>query len=57
MKIKSNKPKRDRRKRGEHRWHENNGVTKCVTCFCDEDDAYVGGQECSYGQKSDWQPE
>jgi hypothetical protein len=36
------------RKDGEHLWHEHNGVTKCVTCFCDEDDANVGGQECSY---------
>ena len=42
------KPKRIRRKTGEHRWHEHDGITKCFTCFCDEDDAFVGGQECSF---------
>ena len=36
------------RKAGEHLWHESDGVTKCVTCFCDEDDANVGGEKCSY---------
>ena len=44
------------RKRGEHRWREYNGVTKCITCLCDDDDAFVGGLECSYKQKPDWQP-
>jgi len=58
MKTKPNtvKPNRIQRKRGEHLWHEHDGITKCVTCFCDEDDAFCGGQECSYGQKPDWQP-
>lgn len=51
------KPKAERRKRGEHLWHESDGVTKCITCFCDEDDAFVGGQECSYKQKEGWKPE
>jgi len=49
--------KRERRKRGEHLWHEHDGLTKCVTCFCDEDDAHQGGQECSFGQKPEWKPE
>ena len=40
-----------KRKKGEHLWHEHDGVTKCVTCFCDEDDAFVGGQKCSFGEK------
>ena len=43
--------KRKKRKKGEHLWNEHNGVTRCVTCFCDEDDAFVGGQECSFGEK------
>jgi len=36
------------RKAGEHLWHESDGVTLCVTCFRDEDDANVGGEKCSY---------
>jgi ribosomal protein L40E len=36
------------RGKGEHLWHEHDGVTKCVTCFRDEDDANVGGEKCSY---------
>lgn len=51
-----NKPKRIRRKRGEHRFADCGGLPKCVTCGCDEDDAFVGGQECTYGQKQDRQP-
>ena len=44
--------KRERRKRGEHRFLCADGVfPRCVTCGCDEDDAFVGGQECSFGQK------
>jgi hypothetical protein len=46
--IKSKKPVVPRRKKGEHRWQTCNGVTRCVTCFCDEDDAFVGGTQCTY---------
>jgi hypothetical protein len=45
------KTKSIRRKRGEHHFLYAEGVVpKCVTCGCDEDDAFVGGQECSYGK-------
>jgi hypothetical protein len=57
MKIKV-KSKRVNRKRGEHRFSQpTNGIPRCVTCGCDEDDAFVGGQECSYKQKENWKPE
>ena len=49
--VRRSKKSVPRRKPGEHLWHESNGVTKCVTCFCDEDDAHNGGQECTYGSK------
>lgn len=45
------KVKPERRKRGEHRFADCGGVPCCVTCGCDEDDAFIGGQECSYQQK------
>lgn len=48
---------KQRGERGEHLWHEHDGVTKCVTCFCDQDDAFVGGLECSYKQKPGWKVE
>jgi len=59
MKTKVTKPKRERRKRGQHhfRYYNNIELARCITCGCDEDDAFVGGQECSYGQKPDWKPE
>ena len=38
-----------RRKRGEHRFSAAD-FPRCVTCGCDEDDAFVGGQECTFGQ-------
>lgn len=52
MKNKSvnDKPKRIRRKRGEHRFADCGGLPRCITCGCDEDDAFVGGEECSYGK-------
>ena len=37
------------RKSGEHRFLYASGlVPKCATCGCDEDDTFVGGEECSY---------
>ena len=42
--------KRVRRKAGEHRFADCGGAPRCVTCGCDEDDAFVGGQECSFGK-------
>jgi hypothetical protein len=51
FKITEMKPKKKSvpsRKTGEHLWHEHDGITKCVTCFCDEDDAHVGGEKCSF---------
>ena len=40
----------NKRKRGEHLFVPCGGYPRCVTCGCDEDDAFVGGQECTYGQ-------
>lgn len=41
-----------RRKSGEHLFsNPTDGIPRCITCGCDEDDAFVGGQECSYGEK------
>ena len=51
--VKKASNKRERRKRGEHHFsNPTNGIPRCVTCGCDEDDAFVGGEECSYGQKA-----
>lgn len=36
------------RKTGEHRFVDCGGAPRCVTCGADEDDAYVGGEPCSY---------
>jgi len=45
------KNKIERRKKGEHLFsNPTGGIPRCVTCGCDEDDAFVGGEECSYGQ-------
>jgi hypothetical protein len=38
-----------RRQPGEHYFADCGGIPRCVTCGCDEDDAFVGGEECSYG--------
>lgn len=38
-----------RRAKGEHRWAPFGGYPRCVTCGCDEDDVFVGGQKCSFG--------
>jgi len=42
--------KRERRKAGEHLWAECGGYPRCVTCGRDEDDALVGGEECTFGK-------
>lgn len=41
--------KRERRQKGEHRFADCGGYPRCVTCGADEDSAFVGGEECSYG--------
>jgi hypothetical protein len=41
-----------KRKRGEHLFADCGGVPRCVTCGCDEDDAFVGAAECTYGEKT-----
>ena len=39
------------RKTGEHHFsNPTSGIPRCITCGCDEDDAFVGGEECSFGQ-------
>lgn len=51
MKAKQRKTetrKRNRRKSGEHRFADCGGCPRCVTCGADEDDAFVGGTECTY---------
>ena len=46
------KPKLPRRKTGEHLFsNPTGGIPRCVTCGCDEDDAFVGGEECSFTTK------
>jgi hypothetical protein len=40
-----------RRKSGEHKFADCGGSPKCVTCGADEDDAFVGGEPCSYKEK------
>ncbi len=44
------KPKRQRRKAGQHRFAYCGGYPRCVTCGRDEDDAFVGGEECTFGK-------
>lgn len=39
------------RQPGQHLFADCGGVPRCVTCGCDEDDAYVGGQDCTYGEE------
>lgn len=37
------------RQTGEHLFsNPSNGIPRCITCGCDEDDAFVGGEECSF---------
>jgi hypothetical protein len=43
------KAKRIRRKAGQHSFADCGGYPRCVTCGKDEDDAFVGGEECSFG--------
>ena len=37
-----------RRKTGEHSFADCGGNPRCVTCGCDEDDAFVGGEKCTF---------
>ena len=49
--IKKLTPKRIRRKAGEHIFsNPTNGIPRCIDCGCDEDDAFVGGEECTFGK-------
>ena len=50
--VKEIKPtvKRPRRKAGQHSFADCGGNPRCVTCGCDEDDAFVGGEECTFGK-------
>lgn len=53
------KTKAVRRQRGEHSFLYSEIdflVPRCKTCGCDEDDAFVGGLECSFNQKKGWNP-
>jgi len=36
------------RKSGQHLFADCGGVPRCVTCGCDEDDAYVANEKCTY---------
>lgn len=36
------------RQTGQHLFAHCGGIPKCVTCGCDEDDAFVGGEECTF---------
>jgi hypothetical protein len=46
---KKNKKIQRRRENGEHRFSSpTNGIPRCITCGCDEDDAFVGGEECTF---------
>lgn len=36
------------RKTGDHKFVPCGGVPKCADCGADEDDAYVGGEQCTY---------
>jgi hypothetical protein len=40
--------KTPKRKSGEHEFAACGGHPRCVTCGADEDDAFVGGEPCSY---------
>ena len=52
IKPKNKVSKHERRAAGEHRFsNPTNGIPRCIDCGCDEDDAYVGGEECSFGEK------
>ena len=37
------------REPGQHRFADCGGSPRCVTCGCDEDDAFVGGEDCTFG--------
>lgn len=41
---------KDRRKAGQHRFADCGGHPRCVTCGRDEDDAFIGGETCSFGR-------
>lgn len=49
-KVEEVKPKRPRRKAGQHSFADCGGYPRCVTCGRDEDDALVGGEECTFGK-------
>lgn len=42
------KTKDTTRKTGEHLFADCGGLPRCVTCGADEDDAYVGGEPCTF---------
>ena len=44
--------KREVRKTGEHLFVPCDGFPRCATCGCDEDDAFVAGEKCSYRRYS-----
>ena len=39
------------RESGQHHFVPCGGVPRCATCGCDEDDAFVGGEECTYQER------
>jgi hypothetical protein len=39
---------KNQRKTGEHLFVPCGGLPRCATCGCDEDDAFVGGEPCSF---------
>lgn len=43
----------ERRQDGQHEFADCGGHPCCVTCGSDEDDAFVGGQECTFGVDAD----
>jgi len=48
----SKKKKKQMRKTGEHLFVPCGGLPRCATCGCDEDDAFVGGEKCSYDRRN-----
>jgi len=40
--------KRVHRKNGEHNMIDCGGIRKCKTCGANEDEAFTGGEDCSY---------
>ena len=41
------------RRDGEHLFADCGGYPRCVTCGCDEDAAFVEGEECSYKSETE----